>query len=161
MKFKVGDKVRVRKDLIVGKDYDFISFVDDMEKFKGKIVEIRKIIVGFGYKIKNSIYTFTDGMLEPVEPVFTKQDLRVGDRITLRNGTVEIWDGSRIGPLDYEDINDNLTNNGSLGSKLDIVKVEKPKKYKTVYKREKARKMTIKEISETLGYEIEVVDSYE
>lgn len=159
MRFKVGDKVRVRKDLIVGKRYgkDNLLFVDDMEKNKGKQFKIIRTS-GFGYKLDYSIYYFNDDMLEPV---FTKQDLKAGDRITLRNGMVEIWDGSRIGPLDYEDINDNLTNNGNLGSKLDIVKVEKPKKYETIYEREKARKMTVKEISEALGYEVEVVDSHE
>lgn len=159
MKFKVGDKVRVRKDLIAGKHYgkDNLSFVYDMEKYKGKQFEIIKTS-SCDYKLDNSNYYFNDDMLEPV---FTKQDLKAGDRITLRNGMVEIWDGSSIGPLDYEDINDNLTNNGILGSKLDIVKVEKPKKYETIYEREKARKMTVKEISEALGYEVEVVDSHE
>ena len=159
MRFKVGDKVRVRKDLIVGKCYgeDNLSFVNDMEKYKGKQFEIIKTS-GCDYKFDNSNYYFNDDMLEPA---FTKQDLRVGDRITLRNGMVEIWDGSRIGPLDYEDINDDLTNNGNLGSKLDIVKVEKLKKYETIYEREKVRKMTVKEISEALGYEVEVVDSHE
>lgn len=159
MNFKVGDKVRVRKDLIAGKSYgeDDLSFVDDMEKYKGKQFEIIKTS-GCDYKLDNSNYYFNDDMLEPA---FTKQDLRVGDRITLRNGMVEIWDGSRIGPLDYEDINDDLTNNGNLGSKLDIVKVEKLKKYETIYEREKVRKMTVKEISEALGYEVEVVDSHE
>ena len=86
---------------------------------------------------------------------------KVGDRITLRNGVSGIWDGHMIGALTYDEINEDLTNNGALGSCLDIVKVEKPKEYKTIYEREKVRKMTVKEISEALGYEVEVVDSHE
>lgn len=159
MKFKVGDKVRVRKDLIAGKCYgeDYLSFVDDMEKYKGKQFEIIKTS-GCDYKLDNSNYYFNDDMLEPA---FTTQDLKVGDRITLRNGSSGIWDGYMIGALTYDEINEDLTNSGNLGSSLDIVKVEKPKKYETIYEREKARKMTVKEISEALGYEVEVVDSHE
>lgn len=159
MNFKVGDKVRVRKDLIVGKCYgeDNLSFVYDMEKYKGKQFEIIKTS-SCDYKLDNSNYYFNDGMLEPV---FTKQDLKVGDRITLRNGSSRILDGYMIGTLTYDEINEDLTNSGYLGSCLDIVKVERPKKYKTIYEREKARKMTVKEISEALGYEVEVVDSHE
>ena len=36
MKYKVGDKVRVRKDLEVGKDYGNHDVVEDMKKYKGK-----------------------------------------------------------------------------------------------------------------------------
>ena len=32
MKFKVGDKVRIREDLIVGKDYGNETFIGEMEK---------------------------------------------------------------------------------------------------------------------------------
>lgn len=159
MRFKVGDKAKVKENLRVGKIYDGIYFSTAMDKFKGKVVEIVNIFDNYyGLKEDEWNFYFSDNMLEPV---FAKEDLRIGDRITLRNGMVEIWDGSRIGPLDYEDINDNLTNNGSLGSNLDIVKVERKKEYKTIYEREKARKMTVKEISEALGYEVEVVDSHE
>lgn len=159
MRFKVGDKVRVRKDLIVGKCYgkDDLLFVDDIKKYKGKQFEIIKTS-GCDYKLDNSNYYFNDDMLEPA---FTTQDLKVGDRITLRNGVSGIWNGRMIGALTYDEINEDLTNNGALGSCLDIVKVEKPKKYETIYEREKARKMTVKEISEALGYEVEVVDSHE
>ena len=130
-----------------------------MEKYKGKQFEIIKTS-DCDYKLDNSTYYFNDDMLEPA---FTKQDLKVGDRITLRNGVSGIWDGHMIGAgaLTYDEINEDLTNNGDLGSCLDIVKVEKPKKYETIYEREKARKMTVKEISEALGYEVEVVDSHE
>lgn len=161
MKFKVGDKVRVRKDLIAGKCYgeDDLSFVDDMEKFKGKQFEIIKTS-GCDYKLDDSNYYFNDDMLEPV---FTKKDLRVGDRITLRNGKVGLYTGDEtyIDGLCNCHINNDLTNNGSCGSELDIVKVERPRKYKTIYEREKVREMTIKEISEALGYEIKVVKEHE
>lgn len=158
MKFKVGDKVRVRKDLAVGTYANGnLFFSEDMEKYRGKEFKITDYTL-FGYRLNDLRFTFSDEMLEPA---FTTQDLKVGDRITLRNGSSGIWDGYMIGALTYDKINEDLTNNGALGSCLDIVKVEKPKKYKTIYEREKARKMTVKEISEALGYEVEVVDSHE
>lgn len=43
MKYSIGDKVRVREDLVVNKSYGIDTFVDNMEKFKGKVVTISDI----------------------------------------------------------------------------------------------------------------------
>ena len=40
MKYEVGDKVKIREDLKVGKDYSDCTFIVDMEKYKGKIATI-------------------------------------------------------------------------------------------------------------------------
>lgn len=161
MKFKVGDKVKVRNDLVVGSYYNHVFFISDMKKFKGKIVEIREVFNRTGYYIKGSIYMFSEDMLEPIK--FTKSDLRDGDKITLRNGEVGTYEGDNtyIAGLVDGNINDDLTNNGFWGSRLDIVKVERPRKYKTVYEREEARDMTVEEICKALGYEVKVIKSHE
>lgn len=71
MRFKVGDKVRVRKDLEVGKRYymddkkEDIGFAFGMKEFLGKIVTIRSIFYE-KYKITESDYVWTDEMFEPV-----------------------------------------------------------------------------------------------
>lgn len=69
MRYKVGDKVRVRKDLVVDKDYGTQFFVDGMRKFKGKIVNIKRVEDSF-YRIEEDeivySYNWTDEMLEPV-----------------------------------------------------------------------------------------------
>ena len=40
-KYKIGDKVKVRKDLVVGERYNGgTTFNSDMEKFKGKTLTI-------------------------------------------------------------------------------------------------------------------------
>ena len=44
MKFKVGDKVRVREDLVVGNFYGVGSFVDSMEYCKGEVFEITDVV---------------------------------------------------------------------------------------------------------------------
>ncbi len=43
MKFKVGDKARVRKDLEIGQTYSNFTYLNIMEEFKGKIVTIKSI----------------------------------------------------------------------------------------------------------------------
>jgi hypothetical protein len=74
MKYKVGDKVKVRKDLIENKLYGSQYFVDAMKKFKGKIVTIDKVNKDANnYFIKEDIkygyihYNYTEEMLEDIE----------------------------------------------------------------------------------------------
>ena len=67
MKFKVGDKVRVREDLEVGKDYgNYYVVVEDMKEYKGKEFIIHEVLRNC-YRLKDIGYYWTDEMLEPVE----------------------------------------------------------------------------------------------
>lgn len=71
-KFKVGDKVRVRKDLEVGRKYNGgCSFVSLMVRYKGKIVTIADahMCCGENRYLINEIegFRFTDDILEPFE----------------------------------------------------------------------------------------------
>ena len=67
MKYKVGDKVRVKKDLEVGKDYGNHDVVEDMEKYKGKEFIINEVRRNY-YRLKNeNWYCWTDEMLEQIE----------------------------------------------------------------------------------------------
>ena len=66
MKYKVGDKVRVRKDLELDKKYGDVLYSLDMDEFKNKECVITK--VGFiAYKINNSVHWWSEEMLEPVD----------------------------------------------------------------------------------------------
>ena len=162
MSFKVGDKVKVKENLRVGKFYDGVYFSTEMDKFKGKVVEIMNIYDNYyGIKVDDWNFYFSDEMLEPIK--FKKSDLRDGNKITLRNGKVGVYTGDEtyIDGLCNCHINNDLTNNGSRGSELDIVKVERPRTYKTVYEREKVREMTVEEICKALGYEVKVVEDHE
>ena len=66
MKYKIGDKVRVRKDLEPGNFYGRVYYSSDMNKFKAMECVITNIYDGT-YNINNSEYGFSDEMLEPVD----------------------------------------------------------------------------------------------
>ena len=65
MKYKIGDKVRVKKDLEPGNFYGRAYYSSDMNKFKAMECVVTNIYDGT-YNINNSEYGFTDEMLEPV-----------------------------------------------------------------------------------------------
>ena len=75
MKYKVGDKVKVREDLKIGKSYNKKTFVDSMEKYKGQIVTI-KVVYGDRYRIEedNQDWYWTDEMLEDIEEEMNLED---------------------------------------------------------------------------------------
>lgn len=66
MKYKVGDKVRVRKDLKPGNFYGRAYYSSDMNKFKAMECIVTNIYEGT-YNINDCEYGFTDEMLEPVD----------------------------------------------------------------------------------------------
>lgn len=128
MKYKVGDRVRIREDLQPNVEYEGDYFVPDMGDFKGEIATVIKVY-GDGYRINEDggDWKWTDKMFEPVE--FTKKDLKPGDILTYRNGTrAHVEENGCIFNFgeNCEYLSDNLTNTGVMGSALDIVKVERP-----------------------------------
>lgn len=68
MKYKVGDKVRIREDLVMGGNYGGSVAVDDMTDMCGSVVTIERV-GNLGYYIKEDPdgYCWTDEMFEPVE----------------------------------------------------------------------------------------------
>ena len=96
---------------------------------------------------------------------FKKDDLKNGDIVTLRNGDRLVFVGSEDF-IDLSDDNDNcLSDICDLEDDFthesyedsDIVKIERPVEYTTVFSREEAKEMTVEEISKALGYEVKVV----
>ena len=66
MKYKIGDKVRVRKDLVPGNEYGGVCYVECMDKFKDKECIIT-YVDDTSYHINDSKYWWTDEMLQPAE----------------------------------------------------------------------------------------------
>lgn len=89
-KFKVGDKVRVRKDLLVDTFYDDgCKFISDMEDTLGKVGEVVRVVrneelirymVKFGSDDYYCPYCFSKSMLEPmteIEPVTKNNKMEI------------------------------------------------------------------------------------
>lgn len=75
-KFKVGDKVRVRRDLIAGKFYGDMCCGSTMARMGGDVLTIDYIGAGC-YGVNENIYSWSDEMLEPFEK--TLYNLCAGD----------------------------------------------------------------------------------
>ncbi len=128
MKFKVGDKVKV-----IAKKHGHGFNI-------GEIVKIEEIS-DRDYKCssleKNELWWMGEDEFTKVK--FIKSDLKDGDIVTYRNGLKKIVSGDKLcgndlfAPLRYytEDLKDV---DGE--EKNDIVKVERPVKYETVFERE-------------------------
>lgn len=80
MKYKVGDRVIVRKDLVGGLEYPYsnplcgkLYFASAMEKFRGKVYEIITASDDYDetYSLslgeEASVWVFNDAMLIPVQ----------------------------------------------------------------------------------------------
>ena len=65
MKYKVGDKVRVRKDLVLDNVYGGVCYVDAMAELKDKEAIITKV-GNIAYQINNFTCWWSEEMLEPV-----------------------------------------------------------------------------------------------
>ena len=66
MKYKIGDKVRVRKDLVPDNYYDKIDYASIMDEFETTDCIITSILDGI-YNINDSKYWFPAEMLELVD----------------------------------------------------------------------------------------------
>ena len=184
MEFKVRDRVRIRtmKDLKkeFGENYSgsakcHNTFTEEMEQFSGKTATISEIdgkdvelVFWSSTTGEEDCYEFSTDMLEPIE--FNKDDLRFGDIITLRNNKKFVVVNSYSGGYalrgnitdvyDGNDIDDCLDINLkalSEDEELDVMKVER--KGSVLYRRRKPEvvEMTVKEISEKLGYDVKIV----
>ena len=91
MKFKVGDKVRVREDLDVGFSYGAWAFNAKMAEFKGKELIVEKVH-GECYQLKENHWYWTDEMLEEVKVEVQEKTFRevIAD---IKEG--EVWESAQ------------------------------------------------------------------
>nr|DAH22115.1 MAG TPA: Mind bomb SH3 repeat domain [Caudoviricetes sp.] len=73
MRYKVGDKVRVRSDLEKHKEYGGWYTSEGMVKIRGEIVTIREV-KSSSYELEENDFRWTDEMLEPVEDELTAEE---------------------------------------------------------------------------------------
>lgn len=167
MKYKVGDRVRIKRDLKQGDDYEF-GVIDEMEGLKGHVVTIARID-GNIYKLKEDKgdWNWSEEMFEKLAE-FNKSDLKDGDVVTYRSGEKRIVTDNAEKLRGFNCIGHHYTSSFEEDLKeaygdtdLDIIRVERPTQYIDVFKREEKRKMAIKEIEKELGYSIEIIKERE
>ena len=160
MKYKVGDKVKVRNLQDGYKSPDGCYFNDDMERLAGEIVTIINVR-GNRYDIKESGYSWVDDFFEEVE--FSKDLITDLSVVTLDNGEkllyikdkdefIDLKYGQSNSLCDLSDIDDD----GYVCVGNHIIKVEQPT-YASMYSTNEVREMTVEEISKALGYEVKIV----
>ena len=77
MKYKVGDKVKVRSDLKCEEYYGGVPFTSEMNRFKGMEFAIVRVNNGGYYEVLETLYNFTDEMLEPVEEMSAEELVKI------------------------------------------------------------------------------------
>lgn len=126
-KFKIGDKVRIKK--FKTRPYHWNS-EGEMDKYSGRVVAISKII---GREIRicedGGKWSWNESDFAPAE--FTKDNLEDGMMLELRNGLKMIWlYGHKVGPQSWEsETHDDLT---GFRYETDIVKVGYPDMNKSI-----------------------------
>ena len=165
MKYKVGDKVRIRSDLkeTMNNAIYGISVNSEMVKLAGKMVTIKDIINEKIYTIKEYDFAWTDKIFVSIENPgkVTLLNMPVGTKIITDKGKELVYDGECFSDKDdvimdtmIDDDLNLIYDDMDYGTK--IIEILEPE-YRTIWK-EEVKKMTLKEIEKELGYPIEIVE---
>lgn len=163
MKYKVGQKVRVRNLKDGYRSPDGTLFTKEMESIAGTIVTIDQVrLENYHIKEDHREWYWVDDFFEDVE--FSKDLITDLSLVTLENGDRLIYikerDEFKDLIVDYDnglgEIED-IESDGYVG-KHKIVKIEQPE-FRSVYSYSDnvVKEMTVEEISKTLGYEVKIV----
>jgi hypothetical protein len=81
MKYKVGDKVRIREDLVIKEQYNDLTFVPDMVQYMGKVATITEIRFEdvYGIDLDGCNWCWTDEMFEDVMKSENKDEKKTVD----------------------------------------------------------------------------------
>lgn len=154
MKFKVGDMVRIRSDLSFKKYYS-IHLSRSMVLNKGKMAKIICVDSHDGsyqLDIDDGQWWWSEDMLEPYTSKVTKSDLEDGDYCIFKNkeraikfGGYVIMDGGGISLREYSKKLEH-----SYNPNYDIIRVDRPTEYKTIYKNDEILDSTEKKYLATV-----------
>lgn len=164
MKYKVGDKVRIRSDLkeTMNNAIYGVSVNSEMVKLAGKMVTIDHVNEKI-YTIKEYGFAWTDEMFECIEKPSREDFLKmpVGTKIITDKGKELVYDGKCFSDKDDVIIDTMIDDDLNLiyddmdyGTK--IIEILEPE-YRTIWK-ESPKKMTLKEIEKELGYPVKIVE---
>ena len=167
MKYKVGDKVKVRDDLMVGNCYSYYAYCGNMVNFRGKTVTIKTVAYDF-YRIEEDRQTscWTDGMFEDVNEndVDVDVDVDVDDEAEIAKFRAFLEEVADYRNDEYmeqylrlsyimgiADVDNDEKTNEAVNKLCNFYRTFTPKK-------ETKKKMTKAEIEDALGYKIEIVE---
>lgn len=139
MELKVGDKVKIKDNL---KDIDFFQgvYVSELEEYIGQICTITSFSCNKkAVEVKENEWLWDIRALEKIS-TFTKSDLKDEDIVTYRNGDRRTVKGNYLIDRKGLIVNDLGKYTKDLKGKqgtdyMDIIKVERPVKYETVFER--------------------------
>ena len=96
-KYKIGDKVKIREDLVVGKNYGKHMFINDMVEFKGTEVIISRMdYYNEGYILGGRGFIWTDEMIEGL--VEDKPKYKIRDKIEITQADcIDKGNGIKVG----------------------------------------------------------------
>ena len=103
-KLKVGDKVRLRNDLEVGKEYGGLDFVSGMEFLQGKEATIDGISKQGNYTLEESCYFYSEEMLEKVNDTDDLLEFALGKLNMTKEELRREYEKNKIGEQIVEDI---------------------------------------------------------
>lgn len=138
MKFKVGDKVKIREDLSCGR-FGGVYFSNSMKRYRGKEAKITYISPDDDtchLDIDGDNWWWSEDMLETYMAGIRKSDLKDGDYCIFKNKERAIKFGGYVimnrGTMSLREYSKKLEHN--YDSNYDIVRIDRPVEYKTIYK---------------------------
>lgn len=90
--FNVGDIVKLKTDLIVGKQYGNLTYWSNMSDYANKPLKIISTTHEANYRVENCCYVFSEEMLEFYDKKLTTPSMthnfKVGDTVTIRKDLI-------------------------------------------------------------------------
>ena len=138
MKFKVGDKVKIKENLSC-KKYGAMYFTSLMRRYRDKEAKITYISPDGDFchlDIDSGSWGWSEDMLEPYMAEIRKSDLKDGDYCIFKNKERAIKFGGYVimnrGTISLREYSKKLEHN--YDSNYDIVRIDRPTEYKTIYR---------------------------
>ena len=138
MKFKVGDKVKIKENLSC-KKYGAMYFTSSMRRYRDTEAKITYISLdgdACHLDIDSGNWWWSEDMLEPYMAEIRKSDLKDGDYCIFKNKERAIKFGGYVimnrGTMSLREYSKKLEHN--YDSNYDIIRIDRPTEYETIYK---------------------------